>query len=101
MTSTQNVTRNGSQLGFASGIVISVLLPIALLLFGLVDSLRAISLVFLFAGAWTILFGAFYRSEKLYWIGWGAGIAILSSVAILPFQYTIGLILVAIVVLIQ
>jgi hypothetical membrane protein len=87
-------------MGYASGVVVGILVPIALLLFGITSPVRAFALIFLLVGLWTILFGVFYENDRPYWIGWGAGIAVVSSIAVLPLSYTIGLVLIVIVVLI-
>lgn len=100
MSTTQVVSRNRMRMGYSSGIVVGILLPLALLLFGVTSPLRSLSLIFLFCGVWTIIFGFYYQREKSYWIGWGAGIAVLSSIAIVPLRYTIGLVLIVIVILV-
>jgi hypothetical protein len=98
--SPQTETATRRPMGYASGVVVGIILPLAILLFGLTSPVRALALIFLLVGAWTILFGTLYQREKAYWAGWGAGLAVLSSVAVLPFAYTIGLVLVVVVVLI-
>ncbi len=100
MLTTMQVASSRVRMGYASGVVVGILLPIALYLFGIVTPIRSLSLIFLLVGVWTILFGYFYQGEKGYWIGWGAGIAVLSTVAIVPFSYTLGLVLMVIVILI-
>jgi hypothetical protein len=84
------------------GVIVAVLVVAAAYLFGLVDGTYAVSYALLFVGLWTIL-SAFFTidaKDRYYYSGWGVIFAVLSTFAYLPFAYTVGLLLVALVILI-
>lgn len=85
------------QLGI--GLIIAVLLPLALLLFGVLGPYGTISAVLLLAGLWILVFGVIYGSskDKLYNTGVGLIIALLSTFYFIPIRYTFGLELVAVI----
>jgi hypothetical protein len=90
------------RLGWGVGVIIAVLLSASAYLFNLVDAIHTVSLVLLLVGLWTIG-GALFIVEpkdKKYYGGWGVVLAFLSLFAFIPLQYTIGLLLIAIVALI-
>jgi hypothetical protein len=54
-------------------------------------------------GLWTIVCGVIInggRNDRIYYIGWGSVIAVLSTIVVLPLAYTIGLVLTVIIALI-
>jgi len=83
-----------------SGYVVAILLALILYLFGITNISRTVSALFLFIGLWTIALGARYKGERMYYIGWGACIAVLSTFIVLSLSYTVGLVLIVIVALI-
>jgi len=89
------------RIGLGIGLIATVLLPFALLFFGLLKGNQTISAVLLLSGLWTFAFGLFMekRNERLYYSGFGVIVAILSTFLFIQFRYTIGLILIAFVVL--
>lgn len=84
------------------GVVVAVLLSLAAYLFGFTNPSLTLSLFLLLSGLWTLIVGLFLvdRRERTFYSAWGVVVAILSLFAYLPIQYTIGLILVAVVALI-
>ena len=90
------------RLGWGMGVVIAVLLSAAAYLFGLVDAIHTLSLVFLLVGLWTIGGALFVveRKDRNYYGGWGVVLSFLSLFAFLPIQYAVGLLLIAVVALI-
>ncbi len=89
------------KISWGVGVIIAILLSLAALLFGLSATL-SISLFLLLSGLWTVVAGLSLvdRKDRTYYTAWGVVVAILSLFAYLPLQYTIGLVLVAIVALI-
>ena len=72
-------------------------------LLGLIDLPRMISLMLLLGGLWTVVaaFTIFDVSERMFYLGWGVVVAALSTFDVFNnFNYTIALILIAIVALI-
>jgi len=93
----------GLKLGYGAGLLIVVLLSAAAFLVGLVDLLQMISLILLVGGLWTVVaaFTIFDVSERSFYLGWGVVAAALSTFDIFNnANYTIALILIAIVALI-
>ncbi len=68
-------------------------MPAALGLFGILTFVNTISAILLLSGAWLFAYGVALgpKGQRLYNAGWGAVIAILSTFAFLPWQYTAGL----------
>lgn len=92
-----------ARLGQLSGFIIAIFLAIALYLFGLINGFQSISALFLFVGLWLLIFGLTAkggRYDKIYYIGWGSGIGVLSTFVVLPLTYTIGLVLIVVIALI-
>jgi len=88
------------RIGFGIGLIATVLLPLALLLFGMLKFNQTISAILLLSGLWTFVFGLFMpKAERLYYSGFGVVIALLSTFLFIQFRYTLGLVLVAFVVL--
>jgi hypothetical protein len=91
------------KLGYGAGVLIVVLLSFAAYLIGVIDLLQTIALILLLGGVWTVVaaFTIFDVSERSFYMGWGVVIAALSTFDIFNnFNYTIALILIAIVALI-
>jgi len=85
------------QLGI--GLIIAVLVPLALLLFGILGAYGTISAMFLLAGLWILVFGVTYgsRGDRTYNVGTGLIVAIISTFYFIPLRYTFGLELVAVI----
>ena len=62
---------------------------------------QTVSAILLLSGLWAFVFGLFMESkqERLYYSGFGAVVAILSTFLFISFEYTVGLVLVAFVAL--
>ena len=87
-------------LGYGSGLAIAILLAIVLYLFRVTTSLQFVSTLLLFGGLWTVMYGLVAHVDKIYYVGWGACVAVLSSFVVLPLAYAAALVLVVIIVLI-
>lgn len=88
-------------IGLGVGIIIAILLSVISFLFGLTTPLATVSLLLLLVGLWILAFGAFLsQKDRIYLSGWGLVLALLATFLVLPIQYTIGLVLAAIVALI-
>lgn len=89
------------RIGLGVGLIATVLLPVAFLLFGLLKGGQTIPAILLLSGLWTLVFGLMMeaRQERLYYSGAGAVAALLSTYVFIPLQYTAGLVIVALVVL--
>ena len=84
------------------GMILAVLVPLALFLFGVLNPLQGISALLLLAGLWTLIFGVFLgsREDRMAYGGWGLVVALFSTFILLPLQYTAGLVVVGIIALI-
>ncbi len=89
------------KIGLGVGLIATVLIPLALLLFGLLKPRETLSAVLLLSGLWTLAFGLFMenKAERLYYSGFGVVVALLSTFLFIQLRYTLGLVLVALVVL--
>ncbi len=88
-------------IGLGIGLIATVLIPVALFLFAVLDFSQSVSAILLLSGLWALVFGLFLagRDERLYYSGFGLVIAILSSFLFIPFRFTAGLVVVAVVAL--
>ena len=90
------------RLSWGIGTIVAILVSAAVYSFGIVGLKDAVSLVLLLEGLWTIVCAIVVveRRDGWYYAGWGVVLAFLSTFAFLPTGYTIGLILISIVMLI-
>ena len=91
------------RLGYGAGIVIVVLLSAAAFLVGIIGLLQMLSLMLLLGGLWSVVaaFTIFDVSERSFYLGWGVVAAALSTFDVFHnSNYTIALILIAVVALI-
>ena len=88
--------------GWGVGMVVAVLVSVAVWLLNIVVFLGMISLALLLCGLWTIVssFVVVEARDRMYYASWGVVITALSVFYYIPFNYTIALILLAIVALI-
>ncbi len=84
------------------GLLVCVLVPVALLLFGVVDDEQTAALVLLLGGIWTVVFGIAIggKKDRLYNVGFGIIVAVFSSFIVLPLQYVAGLVVVSLVAIV-
>jgi hypothetical protein len=89
------------RIGLGIGFIATVLLPLALLLFGLLKFEQTIAAILLLSGLWALVFGFLMerKQERLYYSGFGVMVALLSTFAFIHLRYTVGLIIVALVAL--
>lgn len=91
------------KLGYGAGILIVVLLSFATYFLGIISLLQTVALILLLGGLWTVVaaFTIYSDSERSFYLGWGVVVAALSTFDVFNnFNYTIALILIAIVALI-
>ena len=88
--------------GWGIGAIIAVLLATAIGLLGSLSPQMTLSLLLLLLGLWTVVaaFTVIDRKDRSYYSAWGVVIGVLSLAYLIPIQYELGLILLAIVVLI-
>ncbi|HUH82649.1 MAG TPA: hypothetical protein VLX33_02080 [Nitrososphaerales archaeon] len=88
--------------GWGIGMIIAVLLSVAVGLLGSFSLQATVSLLLLLAGLWTIVaaFIVVDRKDRSYYSAWGVVIAALSLAYLIPIQYELALVLLAIVALI-
>jgi len=86
-------------IGLGVGLIATILIPFALLLFGVLNPRHTIAAVFLLSGLWALVFGVLMenRRESLYYSGFGLLVALLSTAVVIQFRYTLGLELLALV----
>jgi hypothetical protein len=89
------------RIGLGIGLIATVLLPLALLLFGLLKFDETISAILLLSGLWALVFGLLMerKQERLYYSGFGVVVALLSTFIFIHLRYTVGLVIVALVAL--
>jgi hypothetical protein len=89
------------RIGLGIGLIVTVLLPVALLLFEVLRVVQTVSAILLLSGLWTLIFGLLMerKNERLYYSGFGAIVILLSTFLFIPFRFTAGLVIVAIVAL--
>ncbi len=87
--------------GLGVGLIATVLVPVALVLFGTLSGYQAVSAILLLSGLWTLVFGLAMagRDERLYYSGFGVVVALLSTFLFIPIQFTAGLVVLAVVAL--
>ncbi len=88
--------------GWGVGTVIAIVLSISVYLLGIVDLRGLVFLILLLSGLWTLVsaFAIVERKDRSYYSGWGIVIAALSLFDFIPLNYTIALVLLAIIALI-
>jgi hypothetical protein len=89
------------RIGLGIGLIVTVLIPLALLLFEILRIVQTVSTILLLSGVWILIFGLVMerKSERLYYSGFGAVISLLSTFLFIPLRFTAGLVIVAIVTL--
>jgi len=88
--------------GWGVGILVAVLVSIAFWLLNILSFTGMISLGLLLCGLWTVVAGLVIAQarDRMYYSAWGVVIAALSLFYFIPANYTIALVLLAIVALI-
>ena len=89
------------RIGLGVGLIATVLLPLAFLFLGVLSADETLPAILLLSGLWAFVFGLFMeaKEERLYYSGFGVIVALLSTFIFIQFRYTLGLVIVAIVVL--
>ncbi|GEM_PF-1483721 len=86
---------------YGAGLAVSVLFAIVLFLFGVITPLQSVAVALFLVGAWSVGFGlTSYEFDRIYYVGWGAGIAALSTFIFLPLRYVLALVLIVVIALI-
>ena len=87
------------RLAYWEGILLAILAPVIAALFQLVTVFQAFFLIFLLMGAWTVLssFILMGQNERIYYLSWGLVLACVSSAFITRLQYSVALILIAVI----
>jgi hypothetical protein len=90
------------KIGLGMGLIICVLLPVVLLLFGIIDDPQTASAILLLAGLWTVAYGILLgkAGDRLYNVGFGIVVALASTFIFLPLQYVLGLVLISVIVIV-
>jgi hypothetical protein len=89
------------RIGLGIGLIATVLLPLAFLLFGALKLNQTVSAILLLSGLWALVFGLLMerRQERLYYSGFGVVVALLSTFLFIHLRYVVGLVIVALVML--
>jgi hypothetical protein len=87
------------RLAYGEGVILAILAPFVVLLFGKISILQTFFAVFFLVGVWTLISAFILMREKdrTYYLTWGLIIASLSSAFIVHIQYAVALILIAII----
>jgi hypothetical protein len=86
------------RLAYYEGVLVAILAPIVIYLFGKIDLLETSFLVFLLLGVWTLVsaFAMMSGHARMYYIVWGLILASFSSIFIIRIQYALALIILAV-----
>lgn len=89
------------RIGLGIGLIATVLLPLAFLLFGALKLNQTVSAILLLSGLWALVFGLLVerKQERLYYSGFGVVVALLSTFLFIHLRYVVGLVIVALVAL--
>jgi len=84
------------------GVILATLLSLALYLFGILSATQAAAAFLLINGIWILVFGVSLARgrERLYYSGWGVVMASLSSFAVFPLQYVLGVVVLAVILVV-
>ena len=90
------------KVGPGMGLIICVLLPLVLLLFGILDVTQTASGILLLGGLWAIAYGVLFgvARNKLYNIGSGIIVVAFSTFVFFPLQYVLGLVLISVMAIV-
>ena len=90
------------KVSLGAGVILATLLSLALYLFGILSATQAAAAFLLLNGIWILVFGVSLARgrDRLYYSGWGVVMASLSSFAVLPLQYVLGVVIVAIILVV-
>jgi hypothetical protein len=87
------------RLAYGEGVIIALLAPFVVYLFGKISILQTLFSVFALLGIWTLVsaFLLMAVKERIYYLSWGLILLGISSAFIVHIQYAIGFILIAII----
>jgi FtsH-binding integral membrane protein len=87
------------KLAYGEGLILAVLIPVVLLLVGLLAISLTVFLIFLLAGAWTIVsaFAFGKSSERMFYIAWGLVLASVASFFVLKLQYAVAILVLVVI----
>jgi hypothetical protein len=87
------------RLAYGEGVIVAILAPFIVLLFGKITVLQTFFAVFLLVGLWTLVsaFLLMALKDRIYYITWGLILSSFSSTFIIHIQYAVALILIAII----
>jgi hypothetical protein len=87
------------RIAYGEGIVVAILLPVVLFLFGLVRIYFSLFLIVLLFGLWTIVasFLLVRREELRPYLTWGLILSCASSIFVISLAYAIAIILVGVI----
>ncbi|MDA4130991.1 MAG: hypothetical protein OK457_09490 [Thaumarchaeota archaeon] len=87
------------RLAYVEGITFAILIPMVLYLVEILSLSEALSVIFLGAGAWTLVsaFAFFGSIQRMYYVAWGLILVSVSSFFVTKVQYATALIIVAVI----
>lgn len=90
------------KVGSGLGLIVCVLLPIVLALFGILDVSQTVAGILLLCGLWAIVYGVAFGKvrDRLYDVGAGIIVIAISTFVFLPAQYVIGLVLISVIAIV-
>jgi len=86
------------RLAYGEGVLVAILAPFIVLLFGKITVLQTFFAVFLLLGLWTLVsaFLLMAVKDRIFYITWGLILSGISSAFIIHIQYAVAFILIAI-----
>ncbi len=84
------------------GLIVCILVPVVLLLFGVLDVVQTVSGILLLCGLWAIAYGVVFGriADRFYDVGAGVVVIAISTFVFLPIQYVAGLVLLSIIAIV-
>jgi len=90
------------KIGPGMGMIVCILVPIVLLLFGILTIMQALAGILLLSGLWAIVYGIVFARlrDRVYDIGAGIIVIAVSTFVFLPVEYVLGLVLISVIAIV-
>ncbi len=87
------------KLAYGEGVLVAILAPFVVLLFGKINLFETFFLIFALLGVWTLVsaFTLAIAHDRFFYVAWGLILASFSSAFITRIQYAVALIILAII----
>jgi hypothetical protein len=88
------------KLAYGEGVLVAILAPFVVYLFGKINLSETFFLIFALLGIWTLVsaFTILVGHERFFYIAWGLILVSFSTVFVTEIQYAAGLVILAVIV---